>query len=341
MHAPVFKGYRGRQLAANTCTGPLSLSRPVIVPESAAPARSITSEQPLPSPSGTTENGQSRRPSCAPGGPSSAGSGRTRHGRTDPGLLGAGRAHRPGGNWRPAAGPPRTTGARLGRRRPPPPGAQRPRPAAVVGLALKKEKRKKHISDRLVALAAEAGIELRFVDKEAPLEAQGPFAAILQKVRKPGEAPPPASRRPRQASRAPLPASQPASRRGAPQRQLATRPPAPAPACSNQWVARAGVGPARSGPHRAPTTHRRCVGLSCAAQPVQPASERSSQARTPRPARRRRRRPSHAQQTGRPPSPPMRRRTPRCAFSTCPAATYPLRNRGSMVSFLDGGGWCV
>lgn len=47
--------------------------------------------------------------------------------------------------------------------------------------------RKKHISDKLVAAAAEAGIRLRFIDKEQPLEAQGPFAAILQKVRKPGE----------------------------------------------------------------------------------------------------------------------------------------------------------
>ncbi len=47
--------------------------------------------------------------------------------------------------------------------------------------------RKKHISDKLVAAAAEAGISLRFIDKEQPLEAQGPFDAILQKVRKPGE----------------------------------------------------------------------------------------------------------------------------------------------------------
>ena len=60
-------------------------------------------------------------------------------------------------------------------------------PSVVVGLALKKEKRKKHISDKLVALAAEAGIALKFIDKELPLEQQGPFVAILQKVRKPGE----------------------------------------------------------------------------------------------------------------------------------------------------------
>lgn len=57
----------------------------------------------------------------------------------------------------------------------------------VVGIALKKEKRKKHISDKLVTKAAEAGITIRFVDKERELEAQGPFVAILQKVRKPGE----------------------------------------------------------------------------------------------------------------------------------------------------------
>ena len=58
---------------------------------------------------------------------------------------------------------------------------------AVVGIALKKDKRRKHISDRLVKQAAEAGVELRFVDKEVPLDRQGPFVAILQKVRKPGE----------------------------------------------------------------------------------------------------------------------------------------------------------
>lgn len=103
-------------------------------------------------------------------------------------------------------------GRQAGAAPPPPPGAQRPRPAAVVGLALKKEKRKKHISDRLVALAAEAGIELRFVDKEAPLEAQGPFAAILQKVRKPGEAPrQPAAAPGRPAGLPCQPASQPAA----------------------------------------------------------------------------------------------------------------------------------
>lgn len=59
----------------------------------------------------------------------------------------------------------------------------------VVGLALKREKRKKHISDKLVQEAANAGITLKFIDKELPLEEQGPFTAILQKVRKPGKAP--------------------------------------------------------------------------------------------------------------------------------------------------------
>ena len=61
------------------------------------------------------------------------------------------------------------------------------RPPVIVGIALKREKRRKHISDRLVAEAAEAGVELRFVEKDVPLEQQGPFHAILQKVRKPGE----------------------------------------------------------------------------------------------------------------------------------------------------------
>lgn len=60
-------------------------------------------------------------------------------------------------------------------------------PKIAVGIALKREKRKKHISDKLVALAAEAGVELRFVEKDVPLEQQGPFVAIFQKVRKPGE----------------------------------------------------------------------------------------------------------------------------------------------------------
>lgn len=66
---------------------------------------------------------------------------------------------------------------------PPAPAAA---PPCVVGLALKKDKRKKHISDKLVRMAAEEGIRLRFIDKELPLEEQGPFTAILQKVRKPG-----------------------------------------------------------------------------------------------------------------------------------------------------------
>lgn len=79
---------------------------------------------------------------------------------------------------------------------PPPPPARRRQAAAGLPacariqpsrLAAQTARRKKHISDKLVAAAAEAGIALRFIDKEQPLEAQGPFVAILQKVRKPGE----------------------------------------------------------------------------------------------------------------------------------------------------------
>ncbi|KAL4446825.1 hypothetical protein ABPG77_008069 [Micractinium sp. CCAP 211/92] len=55
----------------------------------------------------------------------------------------------------------------------------------VVGVALKRAKRHKHFNQKLLEMAAQNGIELRFVDKDVPLEEQGPFAAILQKVRKP------------------------------------------------------------------------------------------------------------------------------------------------------------
>ncbi len=59
----------------------------------------------------------------------------------------------------------------------------------VVGVALKRAKRHKHFNQKLLEMAAQNGIELRFVDKDVPLEEQGPFAAILQKVRKPGAVP--------------------------------------------------------------------------------------------------------------------------------------------------------
>lgn len=61
--------------------------------------------------------------------------------------------------------------------------------ACVVGVALKRAKRYKHFNQELLEKAAQNGIELRFVDKDVPLEEQGPFAAILQKVRKPGMCP--------------------------------------------------------------------------------------------------------------------------------------------------------
>lgn len=138
-------------------------------------------------------------------------------------------------------------------------------PAAIVGIALKREKRRKHISDRLVALAAEAGVELRFVDKEVPLEQQGPFHAILQKVRKPGEA----------AAAAPLPPPVPVSTLVASLHPNRTQ---PKPSTSQ------------------PTEWERQLEAYAAAHPE-------------------------------------------TRVFDLPAATYPLRNRGTMVSFLDGGGW--
>lgn len=56
----------------------------------------------------------------------------------------------------------------------------------VIGIALKVEKFAKHISSRLIELAAQQGIALKQLDVERPLEEQGPFHAILQKIRTPG-----------------------------------------------------------------------------------------------------------------------------------------------------------
>lgn len=56
----------------------------------------------------------------------------------------------------------------------------------TVGVALKKEKARKHIRDELVACALANGIRLVLIDEFVPLEEQGPFDAILQKIRRPG-----------------------------------------------------------------------------------------------------------------------------------------------------------
>ena len=56
-----------------------------------------------------------------------------------------------------------------------------------VGMALKKEKSKKHITETLVKKAAESNIELVPIDEEKSLEKQGPFDIILQKIRRQGK----------------------------------------------------------------------------------------------------------------------------------------------------------
>lgn len=57
------------------------------------------------------------------------------------------------------------------------------RPLRVVGYAVKREKAEKHVSAELIERASEAGIEIRVVDPEQPLEQQGPFDVLLQKIR--------------------------------------------------------------------------------------------------------------------------------------------------------------
>ena len=46
---------------------------------------------------------------------------------------------------------------------------------------------KKHISPRLVKLAAESGIGVKIIDIDKPFEEQEPFDVLLHKVRSPGE----------------------------------------------------------------------------------------------------------------------------------------------------------
>ena len=55
-----------------------------------------------------------------------------------------------------------------------------------VGMALKKDKRHKHLTEKLMAAAAAAKIELVPIDEERSLEQQGPFDIILQKIRRQG-----------------------------------------------------------------------------------------------------------------------------------------------------------
>ena len=59
--------------------------------------------------------------------------------------------------------------------------------AKIVGVALKKEKAEKHIKPKLIALAADAGIELKLIDPDQSLQSQEPFSVLLHKIRDVGE----------------------------------------------------------------------------------------------------------------------------------------------------------
>lgn len=63
---------------------------------------------------------------------------------------------------------------------------ERPPPCRVVGVAVQPAKWRKHFNDTLLRKAKAAGFELRLIDPEAGLEEQGPFDAVLQKLRRPG-----------------------------------------------------------------------------------------------------------------------------------------------------------
>eukprot|EP00890_Picochlorum_soloecismus_P001327 jgi/Picsp_1/2195/NSC_05659-R1_protein len=54
----------------------------------------------------------------------------------------------------------------------------------TVGVALKKEKARKHVRDELLSCAERNGIKIVVIDEFRPLEEQGPFDAILQKIRR-------------------------------------------------------------------------------------------------------------------------------------------------------------
>lgn len=53
-----------------------------------------------------------------------------------------------------------------------------------VGFALRKEKARKHVRAELVEAAEARGITIIVIDEHSPLEAQGPFDVILQKIRR-------------------------------------------------------------------------------------------------------------------------------------------------------------
>ena len=60
-------------------------------------------------------------------------------------------------------------------------------PVFVVGFALRSAKARKHVNDRLIQQALEAGIRVVVLDELTPLEDQGPLDVVLQKIRHPGK----------------------------------------------------------------------------------------------------------------------------------------------------------
>ncbi len=56
----------------------------------------------------------------------------------------------------------------------------------VVGMALKAEKAKKHISKKLTDYAEKHGIQLKLIDAKLPLDSQGHLDAICHKIRRRG-----------------------------------------------------------------------------------------------------------------------------------------------------------
>ncbi|KAK9841570.1 hypothetical protein WJX74_008089 [Apatococcus lobatus] len=62
------------------------------------------------------------------------------------------------------------------------PGSSQDTKQLTVGIALLPSKAKKHLKGSLLARAANAGINIKVVDPDQPLEEQGPFDVVLHKV---------------------------------------------------------------------------------------------------------------------------------------------------------------
>ncbi len=56
----------------------------------------------------------------------------------------------------------------------------------IVGIAIKHDKARKHINEKLIDRASGVDIAIRIIDDRRPLEKQGPFDVILQKIRRKG-----------------------------------------------------------------------------------------------------------------------------------------------------------